>query len=142
MVKQSPAPVYRIRQFSRLAGVTVRALHHYDRLGLLKPAARSAAGYRLYTDRDIARLEQIVVLKFLGLSLADWPVAEATIAARGHALRRQQRVLAEKRSHLDAAIGAIGSTPHVCDDCYMRTRTRGTRQRSAPLRIQAIQSTS
>jgi DNA-binding transcriptional MerR regulator len=99
--------VYRTQQFARRAGVTVRALHHYDRLGLLKPSGRTDRGYRLYRDRDLARLEQIVVLKFLGLPLRqigrllkrETPLAEA--------LRRQQRVLAEKRRQLDAAIGAI-----------------------------------
>jgi len=53
--------VYRIREFAAMAGVTVRALHHYDRLGLLKPTGRSASGYRLYGDCDLVRLEQIVV---------------------------------------------------------------------------------
>jgi DNA-binding transcriptional MerR regulator len=67
-VKQKAA-VYRIREFAALAGVTVRALHHYDRLGLLKPSGRSDRGYRLYRDCDLARLEHIVVLKFLGLPL-------------------------------------------------------------------------
>jgi DNA-binding transcriptional MerR regulator len=45
--------VYRIREFAALAGVTVRALHHYDRLGLLKPSGRSRGGYRLYRDSDL-----------------------------------------------------------------------------------------
>ena len=60
-----------VHQFAELAGVTVKALHHYDRLGLLKPR-RTDSGYRLYTERDLERLEQIVALKFLGsvLSLA------------------------------------------------------------------------
>jgi DNA-binding transcriptional MerR regulator len=52
-------PVYRVRAFAELAGVTVRALHHYDRLGLLKPR-RTAAGYRVYTTADLPTLEQIV----------------------------------------------------------------------------------
>src|SRR6059036_742529 len=60
---------YRAQEFAELAGVTVRTLHHYDRLGLLKPSYRSDAGYRLYSQSDLARLEQIVVLKFLGLRL-------------------------------------------------------------------------
>ena len=42
--------------FARLSGVTVRTLHHYDRLGLLEPSGRSAAGYRLYGERDFVRL--------------------------------------------------------------------------------------
>ena len=60
--------LYRVREFAELAGVTVRALHHYDRLGLLKPG-RTAAGYRCYSLRDFERLEQIVALKFLGIPL-------------------------------------------------------------------------
>jgi DNA-binding transcriptional MerR regulator len=58
-----------MQEFAKLSGVTVRALHHYDRLGLLRPKQRSSAGYRLYSDGDFARLEQIVVLKFLGMPL-------------------------------------------------------------------------
>ena len=50
---------YRIHEFAELAGVTVKALHHYDRLGLLKPR-RTDSGYRLYDERDLERLEQIV----------------------------------------------------------------------------------
>ena len=58
----------RAREFADLAGVTVRTLHHYDRLGLLK-ARRSDTGYRLYSERDLERLEQVVALKFLGVPL-------------------------------------------------------------------------
>ena len=61
-------PTYRIGEFARLAGVTVRALHHYDRLGLLCPK-RGVGGYRVYTIRDLELLEQIVVLKFVGIPL-------------------------------------------------------------------------
>ena len=50
--------MYRAQQFAELAGVTVRTLHHYDRLGLLKPRVRTEGGYRLYGDSDLARLEQ------------------------------------------------------------------------------------
>ena len=69
-MKPRTAKLYQAHQFAELAGVTVRALHHYDRLGLLKPQHRSAGGYRLYADSDLARQEQIAVLKFLGLSLS------------------------------------------------------------------------
>ena len=62
------AAVYRVRAFAELAGVTVRALHHYDQLKLLRPA-RTASGYRMYAPRDLERLEQIVALRFLGLPL-------------------------------------------------------------------------
>jgi DNA-binding transcriptional MerR regulator len=94
--------------FAKLAGVTIRALHHYDRLGLLKPSGRTAAGYRLYTDRDLVRLEQIVALKFIGFSLSqirdllnrkDLDVLSA--------LREQRQIIAHKRDQLEHAIRAI-----------------------------------
>ena len=61
---------YRIGEFAELAGVTVRALHHYDRIGLLRPQ-RSASGTRLYCLADLERLEQIAALKFLGIPLQE-----------------------------------------------------------------------
>jgi DNA-binding transcriptional MerR regulator len=61
---------YRIGDFAKLAGVTVRALHHYDRIGLLKPQ-RGNSGFRLYRLEDLERLEQISALKFLGIPLQE-----------------------------------------------------------------------
>ena len=69
----SDSRTYRTREFAELAGVTVRALHHYDRLGLLKPR-RTPAGYRAYAARDLEALEQIVALKFIGIPLKDIPI--------------------------------------------------------------------
>jgi len=105
-VKPRPT-VHRIQEFAALAGVTVRALHHYDRLGLLKPSARSGAGYRLYRDCDLARLEQIVVLKFLGLPLKQIGRLLRRESSLRETLRSQQRVLDEKRRRLGWAIDAI-----------------------------------
>jgi DNA-binding transcriptional MerR regulator len=97
----------RVHEFAEMAGVTVRTLHHYDHLGLLKPHRRTESGYRLYSDRDLARLEQIVVLKFLGMPLSQIGDLLQNGAALPDALRRQRRVLAEKRRLLDRAIVAI-----------------------------------
>ena len=58
-----------VSQVARRTGVTVRTLHHYETLGLLRPAARSGAGYRLYGEAELRRLQHIVSLKALGLSL-------------------------------------------------------------------------
>ncbi len=106
-MKEPTRAVYRVQEFATLAGVTVRALHHYDRLGLLKPSGRSSRGYRLYRDRDLARLEQIVVLKFLGLSLQQIARLLKRESPLGDTLRRQQHVLSGKRRQLDLAIEAI-----------------------------------
>lgn len=99
--------MYRAHEFANLAGVTIRALHHYDRLGLLKPSRRSDKGYRLYTDRDLARLEQIVVLKYLALPLKDIRSLLDEETDLASTLRRQQTILAERRRQLDQALQAI-----------------------------------
>ena len=59
---------YHVQEFAALTGVTVRALHHYDRLGLLRPR-RTGSRYRLYGRQELERLEQIVALKFIGVPL-------------------------------------------------------------------------
>jgi MerR family transcriptional regulator, thiopeptide resistance regulator len=61
----------KIGELAKRTGLTVRALHHYDSIGLLVPSARSDAGYRLYNAADIARLHRIQALRGFGLSLAD-----------------------------------------------------------------------
>ena len=99
--------MFRAKQFANLAGVTVRALHHYDRLGLLKPR-RTESGYRLYREADLERLEQIVALKFLGLPLKEIrDLLESSAPELPAALRMQRSALEEKRKLLDRAIGAI-----------------------------------
>ena len=60
----------KIGELARRIGTTVRALHHYEALGLVVPR-RSAGGYRLYDERDLGRLLQVSMLRQLGLSLAD-----------------------------------------------------------------------
>ena len=103
---------FRIQEFAKLAGVTVRALHHYDRLKLLSPAHRSQGGYRLYCHEDLARLERIMVLRFLGLSLRE--IAALLNTAPGdHAerlavtLARQRAAVTERRDGLDRVLRAI-----------------------------------
>ncbi len=95
----------RIHAFAALAGVTVRALHHYDRIGLLRPQ-RSSSGYRLYGDRELERLAQIVALRFIGVPLKDMG---RLLAASGLAevLPRQRAMLEEKRRMLDETIRVI-----------------------------------
>ncbi len=99
---------YKASEFARLTGVTVRTLHHYDRLGLLKPSGHTAAGYRLYGERDFARLQQIVILKFIGFPLNQIKeILDRDSLPLPSALRLQRRILAEKRRQLDLAIVAI-----------------------------------
>jgi DNA-binding transcriptional MerR regulator len=104
---------YQVREFAKLTGVTVRALHHYDRLGLLCPR-RTPSGYRVYGNGDLQRLEQIVALKFLGMPLRHIKtVLERDTRALPEMLRSQRRALEDKRRQLDQAIQAIGDAERV-----------------------------
>lgn len=100
--------MYKVSEFAEKAGVTVRALHHYDRLGLLRPSGRTRAGYRLYGERDFARLQQIVTLKFIGLPLKEikYLLRRADLDL-SETLHLQRRLLIEKRRQLDVAIQAL-----------------------------------
>src|SRR4051794_14300426 len=60
---------YRVGQFARASGVSIRTLHHYDRLGLVKAAGRDDAGYRYYTQQELLTLQQVLTLRYLGFSL-------------------------------------------------------------------------
>lgn len=61
----------KVGELAERVGMTVRTLHHYDSIGLLRPSARSDAGYRLYDRDDVARLQQIQALRKFGMALAD-----------------------------------------------------------------------
>ena len=94
-------------RFTVLAGVTVRALHHYDRLGLLKPR-RTQTGYRVYGVEDLAALEQIVALKFIGLPLKNIKgLLRRSPSELAQALHAQCTVIEQKRTLLDRTINAI-----------------------------------
>jgi DNA-binding transcriptional MerR regulator len=54
---------YTVQQLARMAGVSVRTLHHYDQIGLLKPGARTDSGYRIYGEKELIRLQQILFYK-------------------------------------------------------------------------------
>ena len=97
-----------VGQVSRLAGITVRTLHHYDEIGLLSPGERTHAGYRRYTDDDLVRLQQILLYRELGFPLDeiaaildDPQVDELT------QLRRQHELLARDSERLRQVIASV-----------------------------------
>ncbi|AVS91099.1 MerR family transcriptional regulator [Paracidovorax avenae] len=98
----------RVGELARRTGLTVRALHHYDEIGLLRPSARSESGYRLYSEADVQRLHAIQTLRHLGLPLGDiagllqggGPDPESIIAQQIEALDRQITQATELRGRL------------------------------------------
>jgi len=105
---------YQPHEFASKARVTVRTLHHYDRIGLLKPSGRTGVGFRLYRDGDFVRLQQIVTLKFIGFSLKEIKrLLDRKGSGLSPALRAQRMTLEQKRRHLDAAIQAIAKAEGI-----------------------------
>ena len=99
---------YSVGQVAGLAGVTIRTLHHYDKIGLLSPSGRSAAGYRIYEEADLERLQQILFYRELEFALEEIAtiVDDQRTDAVGH-LRRQRGLLTERIERLHAMVAAI-----------------------------------
>ena len=95
-------------EVARLSHVSVRTLHHYAAIGLLAPSARSPAGYRLYSGTDLRRLHQILFYRELGFALEEIAdiLADPAAGTDDH-LRRQHRLLRERRARDAALLGAI-----------------------------------
>jgi len=89
-------------------GVTVRTLHHYDEIGLLSPSERSRAGYRLYTEADLERLQAVVVYRRLGFKLDEIAqLVDATGADREDHLRRQRESVMSRLDEMHDLVTAI-----------------------------------
>ena len=91
---------------ARLAGVTVRTLHHYDEIGLLTPSGRSDAGYRRYEDPDLDRLQRILFYRELGFGLDEIKTVMTDGDAIGH-LRRQHGMLLDRIRRLRRMATAV-----------------------------------
>lgn len=68
-IERASMAQWKIKEFAQVTQVTIRTLHHYDQIGLLKPSFRQDNGYRMYTDKDLVQLQQILALKFFGFDL-------------------------------------------------------------------------
>ena len=99
---------YTVGAVARLAGVTVRTLHHYDEIGLLTPGARTDAGYRRYGEPDLDRLQRILFYRELGFGLDQIRdvMAEGRGSPLGH-LRRQHGLLVERIGRLERMVLAV-----------------------------------
>ena len=94
-----------VKEVSELAGVSVRALHHYDAIGLLKPAQVTDAGYRLYDDAALERLQTILLFRELEFPLKEIKeILDSPGFDPRDALEQQIRLLELRRQHLDELI--------------------------------------
>lgn len=97
-----------VGQVARLAGVTVRTLHHYDELGLLSPTERTSAGYRRYTDADLERLQQVLWYRELGFALEEiQEILDDPGTDQMTHLRRQHELLQRRIGRLGDMVAAV-----------------------------------
>jgi len=105
---------YHTSEFARKASVSIRTLRYYDKVGLLSPSKNTENGYRLYSDTDFLRLQQILALKFLGFSLQE---IQQCIRIGPNILQDslalQKAMMVEKRAQLDTIIQAITKTEEL-----------------------------
>jgi DNA-binding transcriptional MerR regulator len=102
---------FTVSQVAALTHLTVRALHHYDEIGLLRPSQRSPAGYRLYDEDDLRRLRKVLLFRELGFSLDNVRgLLDANAAQQRDALLAQRAVIEQERHHAEAVLRAVDAT--------------------------------
>lgn len=106
-----------VKQVSDLTGISVRMLHYYDEIGLLKPSAVADNGYRLYNDEALMLLQQIMFYKELEIPLKEVKkILYSSDYDKTRALENQRKLLLIKRNRLDKLIGLINKTLKGEDD--------------------------
>lgn len=110
---------YTSGEFAKKAQVSIRTIRYYDQKNLLKPATHTKSGARLYTDQDFAKLQQILLLKYLGFSLSD--IREMTIGSGDtqllkDSLQIQKRLAEERLEEMKNVVTAIDSTSQALDE--------------------------
>lgn len=103
--------MYTVKQLSDLAGVTVRTLHYYDEIGLLKPSSLGKNGYRYYSDEALLQLQQILFFREteLGLHLIKIIIQKPDFD-KVTALQAHRQALQEKIDRLKTLIGTVDTT--------------------------------
>jgi MerR family transcriptional regulator, thiopeptide resistance regulator len=102
---------YTVKAVAELAGISVRTLHHYDEIGLLKPAEVSASGYRLYGETDLERLQQVLFFRELGFGLQEIKeIVNRPDFDRKQALQEHKQLLLERKDRLGRLIHSIDQT--------------------------------
>ncbi len=100
-----------VKEVAELAGISVRTLHHYDEIGLLHPSQTTEAGYRIYTDEDLAKLQQILYFRELGFPLKQIrQIVSSTDFDRMEAMELHHKLLLEKRIRLERMIETLEKT--------------------------------
>ena len=97
-----------VKEISNITGISVRTLHYYDEIGLLKPTDKSDAGYRLYDDKALERLQQILFFREFDIPLKEIKaVMENPALDRNHILKMQREMLLTKIKRMERLVASI-----------------------------------
>lgn len=107
-----------IKEFAKLTDVSVRTLHHYDRIDLLKPSIRTDSGYRVYSEQDLMTLQRIIALKFFGFTLSDIKTLLMQDTELVEQFKIQSKLLKQKAK---ALLQASDSLERLIGDCQGQT---------------------
>lgn len=110
--------LFTIGEFASKAGVTLRTLRYYDKIGLLKPCGHKESGHRLYSRQDFARLQKILTLKFIGMNLEDIAnIVKYDISDKDFkkSLEIQGKIIDEKIQHMKMVRNAVDETLQMVD---------------------------
>jgi ubiquinone/menaquinone biosynthesis C-methylase UbiE len=116
---QNETDLFTIGEFSKKAGITLRTLRYYDKISLLKPSYHNKLGHRLYSKQDFGRLQKILTLKFIGLSLDDISNIikyDTNDQDFKKPLEIQKTIMEEKIQHIQMVIKAIDEAVHMLDN--------------------------
>lgn len=105
-----------VKELSNLTKISVQTLHYYDRIGLLKPSLRQDNGYRLYSETDLLKLQQIIALKFFSFELAQIKAIVADPKEGIPALKDQVQILEQKAKNYAAASDTLNGIIHEVAD--------------------------
>jgi MerR family transcriptional regulator, thiopeptide resistance regulator len=118
----------KVGELARRTGLTIRTLHHYDEIGLLKPSLHTESGHRLYTAGDVARLQQVLSLRQLGFSLEearaclDRPDFSPPEVIRLHVARLREQMVLQRMlcERLEALAARLRTAGEVSADEFLR----------------------
>ena len=97
-----------VKEISEVTGISVRTLHYYDEIGLLKPTSKSDAGYRLYDDKALETLQQILFFREFDIPLKEIKaVIENPALEKNQILQVQRRMLVSKKERMERLIASI-----------------------------------